>query len=104
MGVDDEEIRVTFNAFDQHSGLNGVYWRLREQGVSGDIDNGYLPLVKYPDSNDCLPPCCTCPHIGECLDLCFDLSIALPINRTQALADYVVRLEVTNEAGLTENK
>ncbi|XP_070573758.1 uncharacterized protein [Ptychodera flava] len=105
---DLHEMRVIFDAFDDHSGLSVVHWELFDMNNNSLIHGeGSLPVVRAPELNDCNPPECTCIPLGECYYRNFTIEMnkelmTIPIG-THGY-DYVFSVTVTNNAMLQRTR
>ncbi|XP_070573763.1 uncharacterized protein [Ptychodera flava] len=101
---DLHEMRVIFDAFDDHSGLSVVHWELFDMNNNSLIHGeGSLPVVRAPELNECNPPECTCIPLGECYYRNFTIEMnkelmSIPIGIHDY--DYVFSVTVTNNAML----
>ena len=97
------DMEFVFEAFDPHSNLKTVKWTLGTTSKGHDIGSGALPVVK-PNNTCADPQTCSCPIIGRCALINFDIELNHLIGDGTHIGDhnreYHFWIEVFNEAHL----
>ncbi|XP_022105050.1 uncharacterized protein LOC110986986 isoform X2 [Acanthaster planci] len=99
--VNLHEMRVVFRAYDIHSGLRTIEWRLFENhtGTEMEYERQTVPARKLDmDSADCNPVDCLCTPIGDCYAADYSFSPTNDLGTHDH--NYFIALTVTNQARL----
>ncbi|XP_022100380.1 uncharacterized protein LOC110984469 isoform X2 [Acanthaster planci] len=95
------EMRFVFRAYDIHSGLRNIEWRLFENHTGTEMEYGHqsVPVRKLDmDSADCYPVDCLCTPIGDCYAADYSFSPTNDLGTHDH--DYFIALTVMNQARL----
>ncbi|XP_070557450.1 uncharacterized protein [Ptychodera flava] len=108
--VDLFDMRVTFQAFDDHSGLHTIYWTLHDMDQESITHGNGTISVKRPSTLDseCEPPGCACiPKDNECYHRNYEIrpdysKMNIPTGTHDF--DYIFTITVTNNAMLQTSR
>ncbi|XP_052791867.1 uncharacterized protein LOC128226010 isoform X2 [Mya arenaria] len=100
---DLSDMKMTFDAFDPHSGLSNIYWTFGIADTMTELLNEHLGV--RTTNNSCSSTLCYCPDIGDCAFF----RNTLPLYKLQVYAanmghhykKYYFTIKVTNMAGLS---
>ncbi|XP_077997650.1 uncharacterized protein LOC144450798 isoform X2 [Glandiceps talaboti] len=102
--IDLFDMRVVFDAYDDHSGLHNIHWRLADMADRSIVHGEGQLAVRKPQQGECSPPNCGCiPKDYECYDRDYAIELdasKLNISIGSHDSDYVYTITVTNNAML----
>ncbi|XP_022088109.1 uncharacterized protein LOC110977889 isoform X2 [Acanthaster planci] len=103
--ADLDNVGVAFRAYDVHSGIRTIEWRIfiNQSDTEVELARQTLPPVKIdPATEDCDPSSCLCIPLGDCYAMYYGFNPDVHIGGHSS--DYFVGLTVTNHARLVANK
>ncbi|XP_052788796.1 uncharacterized protein LOC128223559 [Mya arenaria] len=103
--TDLSKMKMTFDAFDPHSGLSKIHWVFGIADTMTELLSEHLAVrtINVSMCESCSSAQCYCPDIGECAFF----NYTIPLNKLNAThignhnRNYYFTIKVTNMAGLS---